>query len=182
MQYISILRGINVGGKRKLLMADLKVCYTKLGFKNIVTYIQSGNVIFESDENNDELSLSKNIENAIKDTFAYDVPVIVRTVNDLELIIRENPYIQSETYDIERLHLTFLADNPDEKLKQSIKTMDYEPDGFTIKENNAYVFCSGKYSDSKLNNQFFEKKLKVQATTRNWKTVLKLYELATKTV
>jgi uncharacterized protein (DUF1697 family) len=104
---IAILRGINVGGKRKILMADLKSLCENLGWKNIVTYIQSGNLIFDSDKPNSELEI--NLEKAITEKFGFDVPVIVRTEKELETSINNNPFFDEDT-DIKQLHLTFLKE------------------------------------------------------------------------
>ena len=177
-KYISILRGINVGGKRKILMADLKSLYENLGFKGITTYIQSGNVVFESDNNQSQKEIGLNIEQAIKTSYDFDVPVIVRTVQEFENIITNNPFLKNKVVDIERLHLTYLAEIPAPEKIENLKGLDFQQDKFEIISNNVFIYCSGKYSDSKLGNNFLEAKLKTTATTRNWKTVNKLYDIA----
>lgn len=171
---IAILRGINVGGKRKILMADLKILCEKLEFKDIETYIQSGNLIFNSKIENPELE--NIIEKSIKEKFGFDVPTIVRNSNELRTCIDKNPYVDKDA-DINQLHLTFLKDKPTNENLEKLLTYNYEPDKFKIHEKNVFLFCEGKYHKSKLTNNFFEKKLKVGATTRNWKTILKLIEL-----
>ncbi|MBL4624122.1 MAG: DUF1697 domain-containing protein [Flavobacteriales bacterium] len=178
-RYISILRGINVGGKRKILMADLKPLYEVLGFSNVNSYIQSGNIIFDSNTKESQKELGQKIEQVINKAYGFDVPVIIRTVQEIEDAIAVNPYLKKQEVDIERLHLTYLADIPSlEKLAQ-LKDIDFSPDKFEIIGNDVFIYCSGKYSDSKLTNKFFESKLKITATTRNWKTVNKLIEIAT---
>ncbi len=177
-KYISILRGINVGGKRKILMADFKKLIQDLGFTNIHTYIQSGNVIFNSHKIENDDTISHNIEQLISKTFGFGVPVIVRTVDEIKQSISNNPFLKDND-DFERLHLTFLKEKPTSDKLEKIKSYDYSPDKFEIKNKDIYIFCSGKYSKSKLTNKFFEDKLKITATTRNWKTVNKLYEMAT---
>ena len=174
-KYIAILRGINVGGKRKILMADLKELFSEIGFADIQTYIQSGNVIFNTKRKDDNIELANKIEQSIAKNYDFKVPVIVRNVEELNEVISNNPFFEKN--DIERLHLTFLKEVPETEKLDKIKTYDYSPDKFEIKDKNVFVYCSGKYSDSKLTNKFFESKLKVLATTRNWKTVLKLLEL-----
>lgn len=174
-KHIAILRGINVGGKRKLLMADLSKMLSQLGFENITTYIQSGNAIFETKET--EISgLENKIKEAISEKFDLDVPVIIRTVEEINALAGENPYDQEN---IDQLHVTFLKKEPSgdglEKIQTYIIPKD---DDFRILGKNVYIQCSGRYSDSKLTNKFFEDKLKVSATTRNWKTILKLLELS----
>lgn len=172
---IGILRGINVGGKRKILMADLKSLCEELGLKNVKTYIQSGNLIFNSDKPNSELE--NKLEKAITEKFGFDVPVIVRTEKELESSISKNPFIAKDA-DIYQLHLTFLKEKPNEEDIERILTFNYEPDKFKIAEKDIFIFCAGKYHESKLTNNFFEKQLEVGATTRNWKTVMKLSELS----
>ncbi|MDN3669388.1 DUF1697 domain-containing protein [Echinicola jeungdonensis] len=175
---IAILRGINVGGKRKLRMADLKNMLTNLGLSGIQTYIQSGNVIFQS--NTDNQKLADILEKSIKENFDYEVPVIVRSSKELEKSIQGNPFFD-ENADINKLHLVFLKEKPSEANRQEVETDNFAPDRFAISDKDVFLFCEGKYHETKLSNAFFEKKLKVGATTRNWKTVLKLHELAHKT-
>jgi uncharacterized protein (DUF1697 family) len=172
---IAILRGINVGGKRKILMDDLKALCEKLGLENVRTYIQSGNLIFTSETINSELE--NNLEKAITDKFGFDVPVIVRSSEELQTSIDKNPFFDGDA-DIDRLHLTFLKEKPTKENEEKTLTYNYAPDKFKIDGRNVFIFCTGKYHKSKLTNAFFEKKLNTGATTRNWKTVLKLYDLS----
>ena len=172
---IGILRGINVGGKRKILMADLKTLCENLGWENVSTYIQSGNLIFNSDKPNTELE--HDLEKAITDNYNFDVQVIVRTAKELNNSIIKNPFLK-EGDDIKQLHLTFLKEKPNTEQTEKILTFSHEPDRFKIIDEDAFISCSGKYHESKLTNNFFEKQLKIGATTRNWKTVMKLAELS----
>jgi len=171
---IAILRGINVGGKRKILMADLKSICEKLGLKKVTTYIQSGNLIFESEKSNSELE--NELEKAISEKYGFDVPVIVRMQKELEHSIKNNPFFGKDA-DINQLHLTFLKEKPNKVNFDKILNFNCDPDNFKIIDKDVFIFCTGKYHESKLTNNFFEKQLKVGATTRNWKTVLKLFEL-----
>jgi uncharacterized protein (DUF1697 family) len=178
-KYISILRGINVGGNRKILMKDLKSLLEKLGFSKVETYIQSGNVLFESDQKLSNSVLEKSIQQLIATTFGFDVPVIVRSAEEWSESVASNPFWKEKDVDIDRLHLTFLKDWPVLEKLDKISSLAFPPDKFEIIGMNVFVYCSAGYSDSKLTNQFFESKLGVQATTRNWKTVLKLQEMIT---
>jgi len=175
---IAILRGINVGGKRKILMADLKLLFEELGFNNIVTYIQSGNVIFDDEVTLPDLEIADKIKQSISNKFQFEVPVIVRSSKDLTKSVKNNPFYKKDSTDIKQLHLTFLKEKPTKEHLTKIENQNFEPDKFVIKGKDAFIFCEGKYHQSKLTNNFFEKKLKVNATTRNWKTVLKLVELS----
>ena len=178
-RYISILRGINVGGNRKILMSDLKSLFGKLGFANVETYIQSGNVVFESDLKLSNADLEAKIEQAIIETFGFDVPVIIRTADEWAKSIVNNPFWKEEDANIDRLHLTCLKEVPSQELLEKIKMFQYLPDRYEIIGKDVFIFCAAGYGTSKLTNPFFESKLKVQATTRNWKTVMKLHEMIT---
>ncbi len=176
-KYISFLRGINVGGKRKILMSDLKKLYEHLGYSNITTYIQSGNVIFDFDKKINTRQLENEIQNSIFENYGFDVPVMIRSISEMKQSIASNPF--RKTGNIEQLHLTFLKENPDPDKLENIKKFEYPPDKFIIDNKYVFILFSGKSSDSKLTNSFFEKKLNVRATNRNWKTVNKLFEIAT---
>lgn len=175
MKYIALLRGINVGGNRKILMVNLKNMFESLHFKNIITYIQSGNVIFESNQPENQIDLQNRLEESIKNEFSFDVPVIIRSVEEWNSIILNTPFQLSDT---DRLHITFLENSPSPTDVKELQAFTHPTDQWVIKENNAYVFCAKKYSDTKFTNEFFSKKLKTRTTTRNWKTILKLQELS----
>ena len=174
--FVAILRGINVGGNRKILMLDLKALFTSLGFLDVKTYIQSGNVGFASDVKVEISVMEQRIEDAILQEFGFDVPVLVRTAEEIKQIEKQNPFLDQA--DEEQLHVTFLGSAVSENQIENLKLELYLPDKCVIIGKEAYIFCSGKYSDSKLTNKFFESKLKMTATTRNWKTVKQLVLLS----
>jgi uncharacterized protein (DUF1697 family) len=178
MRYIAILRGINVGANRKVPMAELKILLAKLGLINVQTYIQSGNIIFELSKSEPVLELQDRLHQAISETFGFDIPVIIRTAEEMGKSIANNPFLKEKDADIERLHLTFLKENPSPELVEKIKQLQFLPDRFDIIGNDVFIYCENGYGTSKLINPFFEKKLKVAATTRNWKTVMKLHEMS----
>lgn len=175
---VAILRGINVGGKRKIRMADLLDLFAEAGFTNSSTYIQSGNILFNAADDLSETDISKKISTAIRDKYGFDVPVIVRSANELEAAIKNNPFYTGKEDELNHLHLTFLDKAPEQEAIKTAESVDSGEDKFVVDKRDIYVFCQGKYHQSKLSNNFFENKLKVTATTRNWKTVLKLCELA----
>ncbi|MUP44672.1 DUF1697 domain-containing protein [Gramella sp. BOM4] len=172
---IAILRGINVGGKRKLLMADLRSLCQDLGWKNVETYIQSGNVIFSSSEKNSRLE--KDLEHAISEKFELDVPVIIRDAEEFRNLLERNPFYHKEA-EISKLHLSFLKEVPSEENLRAIQQYNFEPDRFVVDQREVFIYCEGKYHQSKLSTNLFEKKLKTGVTTRNWKTVVKLVDLS----
>jgi len=176
--YIAILRGINVGGHRKIPMESLRKEVGNLGYKNVKTYIQSGNIIFTAADHCSNLEIAERIENAILTTFGFEVPVIVRSSDELQQAATENPFLNIENKAIEGLHLTFLKEAPTAEALKTIKTYSYPPDQFEIRQKNVFLQIPGPYHKTKLSNAFFEKKLGVSATTRNWKTVLKLAEMS----
>lgn len=169
MNYIILLRGINVSGKNKLPMAELRELLNNLRFQNVQTYIQSGNIVLESDSS--KTQVGKEIKQAIKNKYDYDVPVLVKTIDEWQKAIANNPFKNVEE---KQLYFTFLSDIPKEKTI----TIDAKQDEFKIIEDVIYVNAVGGYGKTKLNNNFFEQKLKVTATTRNFKTTMKLIELA----
>lgn len=171
--YISMLRGINVSGHNKIKMEELKKLYETLGFSNVQTYIQSGNVVFKSSDTNIS-KLTGKIEKRIKRVFGFDVPVLIRTKNDFRKLIQNTPFIKK---DISKLHVTFLSDTPSQLPIDEIKKIKDELEEFFISDKEIYVFCPNGYGRTKLNNNFFEKKVGVSVTTRNWKTVNKLLEM-----
>ncbi|MCK3683025.1 DUF1697 domain-containing protein [Maribellus sp. YY47] len=174
---ISILRGINVSGRNSIKMADLKTAYEALGFQRVTTYIQSGNVVFESSETDQE-KLSKKIHLQIQSTFGYDIPVLVVNVDSWQQIIEQNPFAKDSSKDPAFLHVTFLASAPELSSKDAILTRLSNGEEIQITSGAVYLYCPHGYGRTKLNNNFLEAKLGVQATTRNWKTTLKLLEIA----
>jgi len=175
--FISILRGINVGAQKKILMADLKALYESLKLKDVVTYIQSGNVIFKTGDGVTDEAIAKKIENAIAKTYGFDVPVIVRRTEELKTILATNPFAKDKNNDTSRMHVTFLSATPDTALVTETSKFKSAPDDFVIIGTEIYLYTPNGYGETKLSNSFFEKKLKVTATTRNWNTVNKLTEL-----
>lgn len=177
--YLSILRGINVGAQKKILMADLKKLYDGLGFDSVTTYIQSGNVLFKT-KKTPPAALVKKIEAAIKTKYGFDVPVIIRETEEMENVCQSNPFLKRKDVQMERLHVTFLAAVPEAALTKDLEKFTAPKDEFVIAGKEVYLYTPGGYGETKLSNTFFEKKLKVTATTRNWKSVCTLAEMAAK--
>ena len=173
--YISILRGINVSGQKKIIMADLVKLYEDLGFTDVKTYIQSGNVVFNSTKKVSNSLLVKQIEIKINEIYGFQVPVIIRTVDELSKIIASNPF-KNETSD--NLYITFLSNLPNSNHLENLTELNYLLDEFIVIEKEIYLNVSS-YGTTKLSNSFFENKLKVTATTRNWNTVNKLLAIST---
>lgn len=178
MNYIAMLRGINVSGQKKIKMNDLKLLFVSLGLKNITTYIQSGNVIFTS-ASKDKANLITTIERAIQKKFSFHVPIQLRTSSELIAIINNCPFgVIDIEKDRSKVLLTFLSSIPSKSAISEVEKYINLPEKCHIKNDVAYLYCPNGYGRSKLSNNFIESKLKTEATTRNWKTVCKLSELA----
>ena len=173
---IILLRGINVGGKRKLPMADLKQLLTKLGCTDVRTYVQSGNAVLNHTDK--PKALAQRIAAGIEKQFSLDVPTQVLIAKQLKGIIAKNPFIKENGIDVTKLHVTFLDRIPKADDVAKIKEGGYDNDRFIIDGNVAYLHCPVDYGHTKLNNTFFEKKLNSRATTRNWRTVNELLRMA----
>lgn len=175
--YLAILRGINVSGQKMIKMTELKNLFEHLQFESVRTYIQSGNVLFDS-KNSDHDDMTRRIEQAIASRFGFEVPVLIRSQAELEQIVARNPFLTETEIDPAFLHVTLLADAPAADRLDAIRQYDYAPDRFQIVGREVYLYCPGGYGNTKLSNTFFENKLKVRATTRNWKTVNELVRMA----
>jgi uncharacterized protein (DUF1697 family) len=168
--YIALLRGINVSGHRMIKMEELKNVLSELNFTNIRTYIQSGNIIFET-EKTDSVSLEKQMGDKILSHFGFPVPVLIRTRAELENIHKNNPFLGKRSEPVDKLHVTFFPEKPDPEHLKKIEGSLFLPDEFIVSGREAYLLCPNGYGRTKLTNQFFENKLKLTATTRNWKTL-----------
>ena len=173
-KYIILLRGINVGGHRKILMKDLKELLAQKGFSEITTYIQSGNIICESNKKNIKI-LESLVQESILEKFGHDVPVIIRTAKEWLKLVANNPY---QERDINELYCAFLADTVDASLLTDLVPYATKNEIYQLLDQQLYLAYPIKVHQSKLSNNIIEKKLNTTATVRNWKTVLKLAELS----
>jgi len=157
-------------------MADLKAALAELGFQEIQSYIQSGNIVFQNKKSK-ESELETQISEKIEATFGYvDVPVKVLSAKDLQSLFKKNPFV-SEEQDIKQLHATLLSSKPSKTQIALIKEMDFGNDQFIVDGKTVYLNIENPYHKTKLGNGFFEKKFDCRATTRNWKTTTKLVEM-----
>ncbi len=174
--WIAILRGINVSGLRKLTMKELSTLFEGLRCNNVRTYIQSGNVVFESAKL-DPANFAKQAEARIKKQYNFDVPVIVRSLADMKHVSKANPYLKRKGIELDKLHVTFFGEAPVAALAEKIMGVTFGNDSFSLIGGEVYVHCPDGYGKTKLNNTFFESKLKVIASTRNWRTVNQLVRM-----
>lgn len=174
--YISMLRGINVSGKNMIRMADLTSLYQSLGFENVTTYLQSGNVVFDSDAP-DTAELSARIVAEINRKMGYSIAVLVCTVDYVGELINANPFVSENEDDPTKLLITFLKQPPSEERMNALKVPDGETAQLVWGKQAIFLYCPDGYGQTKLSNTFFERKLAVSATTRNWNTVRALYKM-----
>lgn len=175
--YIALLRGINVSGHKKIKMADLRIALEQLNFTDIVTYIQSGNIVFKSVHNSiTELELL--IQKQILTDFGFEVPVLIKTPKELKTVFDNNPFEKNKLNDPKLFYVVFLKDKPQQKHIETLKTYDYSPEAYVINEKIIYFYAANGAGNAKMSNNFFENKLKVIATSRNWRTIQKLIELS----
>ena len=170
--YVALLRGVNVGGKT-LEMRELVKLFESEGLREVRTYIQSGNVIFATPEK-DVRNLKARLQKRIAERFGLDVSIILRTREELRQIIENNPLLSSGSREIERLHVTFLEERQGGQPPLSPKS---GRDEFRLAGKEVYLYCPDGYGKTVYSNSYFEKHLGVRATTRNWRTVEKLYEI-----
>ena len=175
MKHIALLRGVNVGGNTKLNMADLRATCERLGLENVKTYINSGNVAFKS-EDADTDRLASQIHDAILDDFRLDVSVMVRSIDEMQLIVANNPF-NGQFDNHKNMHVFFLADElPDEKLRLLLEK-NCEAEKIAVKGRTVYCLLNISILESALGKGFLDKKLKVPATARNWRTVTSLSKM-----
>jgi uncharacterized protein (DUF1697 family) len=172
--YIALLRGINVGGHKKMPMAELRELLSNAGFKNVQTYIQSGNVIFQTSE-----SSIKNIEDIIQKAiithFGFDVSIIVKTPKDLQRIFDACPFLEEKK---KTSHFTMLHSTPDDELVKIASEKIYEGEEYVIINDCIYFYCAKGYGQANFNMNLFERKLKTASTSRNYRTMVKLLSLS----
>lgn len=175
--YISLLRGINIGGHKKIKMDSLRDGFSSLGYTNIKTYIQSGNILFCSKEE-DKTKLEREISSMIMDKYGFDVPVLVLNSDDLNEVITNNPFANSINHKKEFIHITFISNEVKEINYKEIESKKESEDEYKIINKAIYLYLPKGYGNTKIHSNFFEKLLKTQATTRNWKTCLELLEMS----
>ena len=175
--YVAMLRGINVGRGKIVKMERLRASLENLSFGGVRTYVQSGNVVFES-EQKPAAELSKRIEAKILRDFGFAVPVILKTSKVMEQIVRGNPLVKEKGIDHSKLHVTFLSDAPPAAPLKALEPMATSREQVRVLNREVYLYCPDGYGNSKLTNTTIEKKLSVVATTRNWRTVSALLEMA----
>lgn len=179
MNYIALLRGINVGGKNIIKMAQLKAIFEDIGFQNVKTYIQSGNVLFSS--NKSESVLINIIEEKIHTDVGFKVSVILRSEEEFNNLIKNCPFSEKEILEAqgnassEVLYVAFLKQEPLEENIDKFSVYETGEDKYKIIGRDVYLLFHDSIRNSKLGNNLG--KLDNSATTRNWKTINKISDL-----
>lgn len=173
---IVFLRGINVSGQKKILMKELQVLLESGGFSEVVTYIQSGNLVVNSDHSLNETEIL--IHQVIKDHYSFDVSILALKPDYLKQILANCPFSEENLKEGERLYFTFLGDLPSEDRKAKLDSFKSDVDEIILSGKVVYIHIRGSYGNSLFSNNFIESKLKVTATTRNLETVKKMIALS----
>lgn len=173
--YLALLRGINLGGKNKLPMKDLRDMFVEAGSDDVQTYIQSGNVIFRADPSV-AAGLPVVIAAQIAERFGYRTPVLLRTAEQLRDVVVNNPFLQAGAAE-ESLHVMFLADLPSPRQVDGLDPDRSPPDRFIVRGQEIYLQLPRGVANSKLTNAYFDAKLATTSTGRNWRTVTTLLDL-----
>jgi uncharacterized protein (DUF1697 family) len=176
---ISMLRGVNVGGHNKIKMEALRALYESLKLRDAQTYVQSGNVVFRSEEKN-VATLCTRIQNGIERSFACRPEVILRTASELRGVIGRNPFARRRGIDPSKLLVTFLANAPGAEARKKALEIRTDPEELRLEGREAYVYFPNGMARPKMRWPLIEKTLRTSGTGRNWKTVTKLLEIAEK--
>jgi uncharacterized protein (DUF1697 family) len=168
MRQIALLRGVNVGGNKKVEMARLRKLLEELGYRDVRTYVNSGNVVFTGPRTSE-----KRLEAAIADEFGFEVPVILRSRDELAAVLRANPLRKIATDPAKHLVVFCGA-----KAAVELDPADFVPETFHVRGREVYLWAPGGIGDSPLAKQLAAKPIGAKSTARNWRTVEKLLALA----
>lgn len=175
-KHVALLRGINVGGKNRLRMTDLKSLFLRAGCIGVRTYIQSGNVVFQTAESQVE-QVSKYVRAELVRRLGREIPIVLRTGNDLARVVTDNPF-SAATGDSRSLHVGFLPRIPSGCRVSNLEPYRSPPDEFAVRNREIYLHLPNGVARTKLTNAYFDRRLGLASTFRNWRTVLKLAELS----
>lgn len=176
--FVALLRGVNVG-QNMLRMERLRELCAEMRLKNVSTYVQSGNVVFEAQGTASQWEQA--LERRLAGETRLPVTVIVKTAAEIGKIIAENPFLKEKGIDSTKLHVTFLKKAPEKGAVDALTKIKAGPDRFHWIGQTIYLHCPEGYGRSRISNMAFERVLGVRATTRNWNTVNKLHEMGRKT-
>jgi len=167
-------------GHNSIKMSHLADLYIRLGLSDAETYIQSGNVIFSDPGNITPDALSVEIERTILEKFNYVIPVMIRTTQELSSMFSYNPFLDEPDFNPAKMAVIFLDAEPTDLQCKKVADIDYPPDKFRIIGREIFIYCPNGFGRTKLYTNFFEKKMGVKGTARNWKTITTILALAEK--
>jgi len=174
--YVSMLRGINVGGHKRIKMDQLRKSFEALGLEQVQTYIQSGNVVFKAGKTVPS-ALSARIEKRILSDFGFSVSVVSRTADEMALMIENNPFLKQRGIDPEKLHVMFLSEAPAPAALKKLAEVTAPPDQFRSADREIYFYLPNGVSQSVLFKSPVDRILAVVTTMRNWRTVNTLHQM-----
>jgi uncharacterized protein (DUF1697 family) len=175
-RFVAFLRGVNVSGQKIIKMEYLKEVFQSGGFKNVSTFIQSGNVVFEASESS-PAALSELVEDYLLKTFGYKIQVILRTFQELNEMVKSDPFRSFEEVENIKLYVTFLSVKPDKKFVLPMVSQKNDVEIFAVKNLDFYCISRQQSGGFGFPNIFIEKEFRVPATTRNWNTICKISNL-----
>lgn len=175
-KHLALLRGINVSGHNMIKMDALKKMLENMGFQNVETYIQSGNVFVDSDEEN-AASVGFKIKQEISKVFGHDVPVVMVSKSDLELCFKNNPYLKEKDCDTKKVYVAFISKELSPLAINDLKISNFKPDEAAIDASRIYIKYAVGAGKTKLDQKYIEKKINATATIRNWNTVTTLLSM-----
>jgi uncharacterized protein (DUF1697 family) len=176
--HLALLRGINVSGHNMIKMEALKTTLEAIGFQNVQTYIQSGNVFVDTDEEN-AAAVGFKIKQEIFKIFGHEVPVVVIGKTDLEICFKNNPFLKEKELDTKKLYVAFVSMELQSDRINDLRISQFKPDEASIDASRIYIKYAVGAGKTRFDQKYIEKKLNVTATIRNWNTVtqlLKMYE------
>jgi uncharacterized protein (DUF1697 family) len=176
MVHLCLLRGINVSGHNMMKMEALKTTLEAAGFQNVQTYIQSGNVFVDAEEEN-AAAVGFKIKQEIFKTFGHEVPVVVIGKSDLEVCLKNNSFLKETDLDIKKLYVAFVSTSLRSDSINDLKISQFKPDEASIDDNRIYIKYAVGAGKTRFDQKYIEKKLNVTATIRNWNTVTQLLKL-----
>jgi len=174
--YVCLIRGINVSGHKKIRMQELRELCESIGLENVASYLQSGNLVFDSPDAEAQ-SVGSLVELGIRERFDFIVPTIIRSKDEYGEIIDGNPFADIDGIDTTKLCVVFLAEEPAPADLERIEAENSGPDIFAAVGRHIFLHCPGGFGLTKLSNNFFENRLRVVATSRNWRTVNALFDM-----
>ena len=174
--HLALLRGINVSGHNMMKMDALKIMLENIGFQNVITYLQSGNVFVDTDEENAS-KVGFMIKQEIFKVFGHEVPTIVISKEDLELCFKNNPYLKEKDVDTKKLYVAFVSVALKSENINDLKISQFKPDEASIDGNRIFIKYAVGAGKTRFDQKYIEKKLNITATIRNWNTVTNLLNL-----